>query len=266
MTDTRIHDPKTGFIRTPSGKSRHETYTWTEKPKCPECHCDMMENDRVIDGKIVFSWWCGEISHCHYSQMASQYNQSMIAEGRSSQIIDYGKYGISPVMAGKTLDNYKCSNRASINDFYKCAKHPFDMLIRGKSGTGKTHLAVAVLKQIIDRGTALCYFQSVPALIFDIQDAYAEQTVNNRPKQIIERFIKYGVLVLDDLGAEKTTEHVQTVLYMIINGRLEQARPTIITTNSTIAQIEPSHGERIASRLNGYLVLSTTGENYRGRR
>jgi DNA replication protein DnaC len=58
-----------------------------------------------------------------------------------------------------------------------------------------------------------------------------------------------GVLILDDIGAERLTDFVAETFYLIVNGRYNKMLPTIFTSNFTIGELSERVGDRIASRI-----------------
>jgi DNA replication protein DnaC len=99
----------------------------------------------------------------------------------------------------------------------------------GKCGSGKTHLAVATLREMHLAGDGFlprCYFKSVPELLCDIRNSFREESEENE-KRIIEKYSGYEVLVLDDLGAEKSSEFSIATLYLIVNSRLNHELATM---------------------------------------
>jgi DNA replication protein DnaC len=105
------------------------------------------------------------------------------------------------------------------------------LLFRGSFGVGKTHLAVAMLKELIRKG-ARGYFYEVPELLRMVKDSY-DANPEQDERQTLEPVLRADVLVLDDLGEERTSEWVQETLAHIINVRYSENRPTIITTGLT---------------------------------
>ncbi len=134
---------------------------------------------------------------------------------------------------------------------------------RGNTGIGKTYAATALARMIVyewkpqygrvtgDPSYDASYFQwhSTPYLLAQVRDAMFSRSSDKETEiQIINRLSSARVLLLDDLGAEKTTEFTGATLYTILSRRRNYKRMTIVTTNQTISDIrewEP----RIASRL-----------------
>jgi DNA replication protein DnaC len=104
------------------------------------------------------------------------------------------------------------------------------LLIIGKIGTGKTHLAVGIVKELIlTRGIA-CLFYDYRELLKQIQNSY-NSTVQTTELDVLRPVFETDVLVLDELGAVKPTEWVWDTVSLILNTRYNDNRTTIITTN-----------------------------------
>jgi DNA replication protein DnaC len=104
------------------------------------------------------------------------------------------------------------------------------LLIIGKIGTGKTHLAVGIIKELVlNRGIA-CLFYDYRELLKQIQNSY-NATVQTTELDVLRPVFDTDVLVLDELGAVKPTEWVWDTVSLILNTRYNDNRTTIITTN-----------------------------------
>jgi DNA replication protein DnaC len=104
------------------------------------------------------------------------------------------------------------------------------LLIIGKIGTGKTHLAVGIIKELIlDRGIS-CLFYDYRELLKEIQNSY-NSAVQTTELDVLRPVFETDVLVLDELGAVKPTEWVWDTVSLILNTRYNDNRTTIITTN-----------------------------------
>lgn len=99
-------------------------------------------------------------------------------------------------------------------------------------------------------------FERITDLVISIQGMVADgmSAVEKRLRELAEF---PGVLLLDDLGAEKTTPFVEQCLYSVICRREEWVRRTAITTNLSLDQVAEQLGDRIASRISGHVVRFT---------
>lgn len=104
------------------------------------------------------------------------------------------------------------------------------LLFMGPVGVGKTHLAIAVLKDLIEKKGVNCLFYESGSLLKAIQDSYnpVSQTSEMR---VLAPVFQAEVLVLDELGATVPTNWVRDTLYQIINTRYNNKKLTIFTTN-----------------------------------
>lgn len=104
------------------------------------------------------------------------------------------------------------------------------LLFMGSVGVGKTHLAIAVLKELIEKKGVSSLFYESGSLLKAIQDSYnpVSQTSEMR---VLAPVYQAEVLVLDELGATVPTNWVRDTLYQIINTRYNNKKLTIFTTN-----------------------------------
>jgi DNA replication protein DnaC len=104
------------------------------------------------------------------------------------------------------------------------------LLIVGQIGTGKTHLAVGIVKELILNKGIPCLFYDYRELLKEIQNSY-NAAVQTTELDVLRPVFESDVLVLDELGAVKPTEWVWDTVSLILNTRYNDNRTTIITTN-----------------------------------
>lgn len=104
------------------------------------------------------------------------------------------------------------------------------LLLTGDVGVGKTHLAVGVLRELIEQKGALGLFCDYRELLKEIQHSYNPQVATTE-LDILRPVFEAEVLVLDELGAVKPTDWVWDTVAHILNTRYNHKRTTIITTN-----------------------------------
>src|SRR6185503_6122856 len=145
------------------------------------------------------------------------------------------------------------------------------ILFMGSCGVGKTHLSVAILRGLLDKGVR-CLFYDFGALLKQIQASYNANTQMSE-LEILAPVIDTEVLVLDELGASRPTEWVRDTMLQIIRARYNDRRMTIFTSNymdegcgGESETLEDRIGVRLRSRL--YQMCQTVvieGEDYRQR-
>lgn len=104
------------------------------------------------------------------------------------------------------------------------------LLFYGQPGVGKTHLATAILKDCIRKKNARGKFYETSELLRLLRETYGTGTRVNE-MDILRPVMEAELLVLDDLGQEKTSDWVQETLGLLINTRYASRLPTILTTN-----------------------------------
>lgn len=123
------------------------------------------------------------------------------------------------------------------------------LLFVGRPGVGKTHLAIGCLKLIIQRTGARGLFFDTRELLRKLRETY-DPVVQATEASVLQPVLESELLVLDDLGAEKTSEWVEETLNLVVNTRYNQRRPTLFTTNYPIKAIaDGKHAETLIERV-----------------
>ncbi len=126
------------------------------------------------------------------------------------------------------------------------------LLMMGKTGLGKTHLSLAVVNRVIDRGFNV-YYDSAQGVLDRLEKDHFDR--NNRDDALREDLYRSDLLVIDDLGTEMTTAFTVSALYRLVNERMNDGLPTIFSTNLTAQELEAKYSQRLMSRLLGMCDL-----------
>jgi DNA replication protein DnaC len=152
---------------------------------------------------------------------------------------------------------YLRSNEASFdNSFKKWFQTDSSLFIHGGVGTGKTWLMSALMRCSFaaHMKNQRCYscehlFVSFPEMAMRIRASMNSKT-SETEETILKKYGKIRNLFLDDIGAEKSSDYMQSILFLLIEMRnTGRKRRTIITSNLSLNMLAQQHGERVASRI-----------------
>ncbi|MGK4579625.1 ATP-binding protein [Kitasatospora sp. HPMI-4] len=119
------------------------------------------------------------------------------------------------------------------------------LLLAGVVGTGKTHEAYGAVRYLVEAGLGVRWRATTAADLY----AHLRPRVGVDSERELAAVSRCPLLILDDLGAAKSSEWVEEITYRLINRRYNQMLPTMITTNLRIKDLRDYLGDRVASRL-----------------
>jgi DNA replication protein DnaC len=117
--------------------------------------------------------------------------------------------------------------------FEEMLKKNLGLLLHGPVGTGKTFYAACIANELIDKGYAVV-MSDLPSVV-DYLHPFGKQ--QSKREEYEEHLKKCDLLILDDLSAERSTEHMRESIYRVINTRDGSDTPMIVTTNLTKQQM-----------------------------
>ncbi|MBQ7089013.1 MAG: ATP-binding protein [Clostridia bacterium] len=163
------------------------------------------------------------------------------------------KLGVSPRRHMQDVITY-CRDYTAAFDV-----HSDSLLLWGATGIGKTHLCLAIARGVTEQGFGVVY-GSVQPLIRRLEAERFGREQGDSENQLIS----CDLLVLDDLGMEFDTPFSRACLYDILNARVLEGKPTVVSTNLSLSAMKERYGDQIASRISGgFVPLLCVGNDIR---
>jgi DNA replication protein DnaC len=220
------------------------------EPVCPRCGgAGFLRVDAQVDDPRF-----GSIVPCSCREQE-------IAERRLARLVDRSNLR---ALAGMTFDNFLFSGAPSVasTQAQRFAQDPEGWLVLlGGTGTGKTHLAASIGNYRLAQGRP-ALFMVVPDLLDHLRASFAPSS-DVAYDDLFEAVRDAPLLILDDLGAQTSTQWASEKLFQLFNHRYIYRLATVITSNLSLDEI----GGRIASRMSDPALctcVSTGGVDFRG--
>ena len=141
-----------------------------------------------------------------------------------------------------------------------------NLVLFGGTGLGKTHLSSAVARGVIERGCDVFYVSAV-SMLSDFERERFGNSAGGETGVGTDRYFSCDLLIIDDLGTEVNNQFTTSVLYNVINTRLNRRQSTVINTNLTQDEFRKRYWDRITSRVLGeYTVLPFIGTDVRAQK
>ena len=223
------------------------------KYQCPVC------DDTGIDGNRLCA--------CHI-EILKKLAYDEAGQRSPLKFCSFGDFRLD-YYSDKAIPEYGCSPRQRMGEILDLCKNyaaTFDtdspsLLFYGETGLGKTHLSLSIAGEVINAGYSVLY-NSAQNIFNELQkERFGKSDADGRFEPMV---LECDLLVIDDLGAEFSTQFTNAALYNIINTRINSGLPTIISTNLNMKGLEERYTRRVSSRLIGeYAAVNFIGEDVR---
>lgn len=231
-----------------SGKGAVKTPGWSGCPKCRKLKWDEEIRQQVIQEE---------------KDRQARRIESLVIES-----------GIPGRFRKKTFDNFEAVNSKAASHLQKIREYGDLMLsedhggrcllMLGKVGNGKTHLACALLQQTIRELGLRCHYWTFSELVREVKGSFSKGAEYTE-QDVYKKFRNSYLTVLDEVGMQNFTEFEQAVAYEAINARYLAERPTVLISNLQAKDLPLCVGERVVDRLRegGGRALDFDWKSYR---
>ncbi len=144
------------------------------------------------------------------------------------------------------------------------SKKKDNLLFYGGPGLGKTFLCSCIAREILDKGYTV-FYATAPQLFKTIEkERFSRSQDEESQTGFSDDLQSVDLLIIDDLGTEFSTAFTSSELFDILNTRLINKKPVIISTNLSVSELQNLYSERITSRIIGqYKVMKFFGKDIR---
>lgn len=202
-------------------------------------YCDKCKDTGYVDGVMCS---CLE-------QLLAKFDFEEKTANCEIALHDFDEFQLSYYPVGNGNDDDRSKMSKNLN---RCIKYANDfseksnsIFMIGNTGLGKTLLCSCIAKKVIEKGSTVIF----RSIIKVFEDALAEH-YGKRTGDTLGELQKADLVILDDLGSEYGNQS-DSILYQILNDRINLRKPTIISSNLSVQQLCDRYNERIVSRLFG---------------
>lgn len=132
------------------------------------------------------------------------------------------------------------------------------LILNGNTGLGKTFLSSAIAKKITQQGFSVI-FDSLSNILRSIENERFGRSNSDTLSVVLDS----DLVILDDWGSESINNFTSSILYDIINGRMNRNLPIIVSTNFSNSELDNKYNERIISRISSFLPVHFEGKDIR---
>lgn len=228
-----------------------------ELVSCPVCR-----DTGTVNGRV-----CACLKKLYNAELTRELGVLMRTGEESFENFSLSVYDEEPLPGSST------SPRAAMTLVYNLAKKYAEnfspasrnLLFQGGTGLGKTYLSACIARTVAGKGYSVCYDSASGALdAFETKKFSRDTVAGEEAAARVQRMLSCDLLILDDLGTEMPTPMAVSALYSLLNTRLVNRRPTVISTNLSDGELESRYTPQIASRISGeFLHLSFIGRDIR---
>lgn len=244
-----------------------------------EKHGEFEQRNRYSTGPIKFATRPSECPGCMRDELIIlQAEKIKIDDASRNRTIEMllGSLDIPDRFASCTLQNYEPVNEDAKRVLRVCQAYASKwperlqkgggLVMCGKPGTGKNHLALAIARHAITEHQSSATFTTALKIAREYKSTWSKGSTRTED-EVIRFFTKPDLLIIDEVGVQFGSDAEKLIMFEIINTRYERMKPTILISNQTKDELSAFIGERVIDRMSdgGGCTLSFTWDSYRGK-
>lgn len=227
-----------------------------ERPKeCPDHGAYTSSGMRYLGTREVWTPCpdCEEIRIATERQAEAQ-KQAERAQARLEAML--GEAAIPKRFMGRSLDNFRVDNpgqadaldvaREYAENFAAHAERGDGLVFAGLPGTGKSHLATAIMQSLMPQVGSL--YVTCSGLIRAVRDTWSRNSLRSE-SEVLQAFSTVPLLVVDEVGATAGSDNEQSLIFEVLDRRYREVLPTILLTNLDKGGFKNFVGDRVFDRL-----------------
>lgn len=248
---------------------------WNDEERCCELHGRYLARVVFVGDRKVSDGYC-PVCYRLQEEEAARGRAAVLAKieaERERQRLEeaLGRACIPADFKSKSFDSFIADTpelqqalslaKRFVSGWQKAREGGYGLFFYGNPGTGKSHLAISIIKALLPQAAGL--YTRVPDMIGYIRAQWHADSETSS-YAAIRRYVDLDLLVLDELGVQSGSINEQTLLFEVIDARLSENRPTIFLSNLAPADLVSIIGERLIDRIKGKCVAQRfTGESRR---
>lgn len=261
---------KVGDIDTEHPSGRRHVVVGTETRICSEGHGEYVAQRlelcprpvaKGVVGEFLRPFWtacprCNAVAQTQADAREAEIRGGL-TETQRLRAARFREAGVPPRFVHATLWNWQhgMDRQRAIWDWARTYIGQFDEALAsgrsavflGGTGCGKTHLAIGLLRHVIEKG-GRAYYTTVLDMLVRIKSSY-RRGAGETERQAMDFFAGQDFLVIDEVGKQLDTEHEQAHFFAILNQRYNDQRPTLLVTNLPKLKFLDFVGAAVADRL-----------------
>lgn len=210
-----------------------------------ECETHGASTIKAFGGMVA--WYC---AGCMESKLKGETQQMWELERQShmSRVADIPMKYIGKSFAATTAAQKKARSQVkSYRDFILKERTWAVLVLVGSVGTGKTLMACEFAQALIQNCGWQVRYITTKGMIGEIQASYSSDSKTEEGE--IAKFVRYEVLILDEIDAKAGGQNSNVLLTEVINRRYNAGRPVVVITNQPFESLVEFVGDRVHDRL-----------------